>query len=78
MRCDGVCIKHAEAMTLRKVASTAAAIVRRDTSFLDRMKALENYAVPFDLEYHVMFVDARTQDIVDDTQSSDYAPTRNL
>lgn len=60
MSCDGLSIQRAEAINLRKLANTSTAIVRGDGSFVDRMKALVNYAGVFELEYGVMFVDERT------------------
>lgn len=76
MRNDGLLIQYAEAMKVSKVANSSHAIFGRDTWFVETMKELVNYATQVKLEYNITFVDARTKDIIDDTQSSENLPTR--
>lgn len=73
----GMCMPHAEAIKLCKVANTSTANDWRYTSFVGTMKALLNYAGSFKLKHGVKFVSSRTKDIVDDTQSSDYFPAQS-
>lgn len=67
MCCNVVSIQHAQAIQISNAGSTSTAIVIRDTSLEDTMKALEYYAGSFELDYGVKFVHARTKDFVDDT-----------
>lgn len=50
MGCNSLCIQPVEAINLGKMANTSIAIARRDTSFVDTMNALVNYAAAFELE----------------------------
>lgn len=64
-------------MKLGKSANISTAIVWRDTSLVDMMKGLVDHAGALHLDYSVKFVDAKTKDIVDDTQSVNHPPTRS-
>lgn len=50
-----VLIGNAEVIKLSKVSNTSTSLVRRDTSFVDMMKGLVNYAFVFDLEHGIKF-----------------------
>lgn len=56
---DGALILFAEALKLRKVATTSTAIVRKDKTFVDVVKKLVSYAGAFLLLYKVSFSDAK-------------------
>lgn len=58
------------------MATTFVDLVQRSTLLKDTVQALVNSAGAFEIEYSVIFVYARTRDIVGETQSSDYLPTR--
>lgn len=68
--------QNAEWIKLSKVANIFTAIVGKDKSFVDAVKALSNYAGAFRFKYGFNFVNARNMDIVDDTQFSNYLPTK--
>lgn len=75
MRRDGVSIQHAEAIKLTRLVNTSTALFGRDTSFVEMVKELVDYAGTFELEYGVNVVDASMSDVVEDMHSSDYLPT---
>lgn len=75
MRQDGSHPNQAQVINLSKICNTSPALVRRDSTFVETMKALINYARASDLEYSVSLVDARIKHIVHDTLSSEYLPT---
>lgn len=73
---DWVKVKQAEAIKLTKSCNTSSALVRCDSTFIDTMKVMMNYAVVFNLEHGVRFFYASKKDIVDDSLSSENLPTR--
>lgn len=76
MRRNSVSTHHVEAMKLSKLANASNANARSAKLFVHTMEELINYTGVFELEYSVQFLVARTKDIVDSTQSSDYLPNR--
>lgn len=46
-------MKAKESITLGEIANTSNAITSKGTSFVDTIKALQNYAGPFKLQYNV-------------------------
>lgn len=74
-RRDGAVILQAEALLLSKVAITMTAIVRKEITFVDVMKALVTYGEGFSLQQKISFVNARIKDTVEDTMYSGFLPT---
>lgn len=68
MRRNDVTIQHTKAVNPNKVTGIWTSFVWRDTSFVDKMKALVNYAGALELEYDTKFVHSELKDIVDDTK----------
>lgn len=51
--CYVVSVLHAGTIKLTKVEYTSTAIIQRDTSYIDTIKALVNYSAAYALEYGV-------------------------
>lgn len=68
---------QAGSIKLSKVANTSKAIVRKETIFVDVMKALVNYVRAFILHYEVSFDHPWIKNIFNDTMSSGLIPMQS-
>lgn len=71
-------IKQPEAIKLGNVGNTSSELIQKDSSFVDNMEALFNYAKAFYLECSVRFVDACIKNIAIDARSSEYLPSMKM
>lgn len=67
---NGEAILQAEGIKLIEVAYTSTAIVRKEETFVDAMKALVKYAGSFSLHYKISFMDFQAKDVVEYMMSS--------
>lgn len=74
---DGAVILQADAIKLSRVLNTSTSFVREETTFVVVMRTLVNYARVFLFQYKVSFVDGGIKDIVEDTMSSGFLPTKS-
>lgn len=75
---DKANMKKAEAIMNSNIHNTSCALVSRNSTSVDIMKYLINYARAFDLDYAVRIFEAYINDIVDNTLSPDHLSTRSL
>lgn len=67
--------KQAGAINLRKMLNAMTAYVQLETSFMDTMRAIINYASSFDLQYAVKLSNIGMQETLDDKLSANYPPS---
>lgn len=77
MRLDGAEIKAGGTINLSQVLSFAVTIACIDTSIVDTLNALINYAGTFVQQYGIPFADTRSMDILDAIVSSEHFLTRS-
>lgn len=68
--------RQAEDIKLSGIRNTSSNPVCRDSRLVEIMKEVFDYLSANDLEYGVKYVDVYIKDIVDDTLSSEYLPSR--
>lgn len=74
---NGADTKQAESTRLSTICNTSYALVDRNSTVLDNIIALVNYAWVVYLEYRVKIVDVCIRDIVENTLLSQYLPARS-
>lgn len=67
MRRDKADIQKAEIIKLGEIANASAGIALNDSSLVNIMRALLNYAGTFEMQYGVNILEAKTTDIFEDT-----------
>lgn len=73
---NGAEINQAGTVKIRKVYNTASVMAHRNSTFVDTMKAQTSYSGAFSMKHKSKLVSGFINDILDNTMSSEYIPTR--